>query len=358
MTTFRLRSLRVQLALLGAVAVVVPLLLLLTVVFATTSSEVSMAPGADADETFAIESSSNDGVAAEVVVAAAVLAIAAIAAVWWWSGRAVAPMQAIAGVANRIQGGSLDQRIGLEGAAAEVQGLGDSFDRMLARLQQASATQQALIEDASHELRTPLAALAVNNEIILANPDPTAEDYRSHAERNEALIARLQTTIDDLLMDARSRHQEVRQVDNDLMAIVGRVVDQHRALNPEVPVLVRGPVELFVGIDGPSVQRALVNLMENAARYSPPGLPIEIDVGGDAKPTLSVTDHGPGIAAADMPHVFDRYYRRADDPSDRGSGIGLALVKQVADAHGSIAVTSPVAPSERGTRFTLTFAGG
>jgi signal transduction histidine kinase len=106
---------------------------------------------------------------------------------------------------------------------------------------------------------------------------------------------------------------------------------------------------LRIGIDGPSVQRALTNLLDNAARYSPPAMPIRIDV-TEHPPTLSVTDHGPGIPFADQARIFDRYHS-----DEAGVGIGLALVKQIADAHGAIEVISPLPGLDHGTRFTITF---
>jgi signal transduction histidine kinase len=340
-------SLRTQLFVLGSLAAVVPLFVLVTVVYATNTSEEI---GFDDQGQAAVVSSTTE-FPTEVVLAALVLGAGALALVWRWSGRAVAPMNDITRVADDIQQGSLDRRIGLVDQAAETQALGDSFDAMLDRLEQASTTQRRLVEDVSHELRTPLAALAANNEVILNDAAATIDDYRASAERNEALIARLHTTIDDLLTNARTRGELTRQIDNDLMAIVARVVDQHQILRPDQPVEVSGPPALRLGIDGPSVQRALVNLVENAARYSPGDEPIQIHVTTDPA-TLSITDHGPGIPPTAHAQIFDRY--QGDDSFD-GPGIGLALVKQVADAHGSIQVTSPLPGLNHGTRFTITF---
>lgn len=354
------RSLRRQLAVLGITAVLLPMLLLL-VTFAAggSDSEINIEDGEGA-----LFSETTDGLGADVVLVALLLSVGSGIALWAWSMRAVKPMAAITDVANEIQAGSLDRRIGLEGAASEVQALADSFDQMLDRLSTASQSQKQLIEDASHELRTPLAALAVNNEVMLRNTDPTMDEYRASAERSEALIGRLQTTLDELLVDARSRTQRAGQVDNDLMAIVHRVALQHRILKPTIPVAVRGPAELRLGIDGPSVERALTNLVENAARYSPVGVPISIDVAelDEGGATLSVTDHGPGIPANELDTVFDRYYQgeesgdTTDGSTEAGTaGIGLALVKQVAEAHGGVEVVSPLPGDTVGTRFTLTF---
>ncbi|MCB0996001.1 MAG: HAMP domain-containing histidine kinase [Acidimicrobiales bacterium] len=340
-------SLRRQLFALGSLASVVPLFVLVTVVYATNTSEEI---GFDGEGQVAVVSSTTEFPTA-VVLTALGLGAAAMALVWRWSGRAVAPMNAITRLAGDIQQGSLDRRIGLVDQAAETQALGDSFDAMLDRLERASTTQRRLVEDVSHELRTPLSALAANNEVILNDDAATIDDYRASAERNEALIARLHTTIGDLLTNARTRGELARQVDNDLMAIVARVVDQHRILRPGQPIEVSGPPTLRLGIDGPSVQRALVNLVENAARYSPRVEPIRIEVTA-APATVAVTDLGPGIPPTAHARIFDRYY--GDESSD-GPGIGLALVKQVADAHGSIQVTSPLPGLDRGTCFTITF---
>ena len=345
-------SLASKLTLFGVAAVVFPLLLLLFL-FSSSSEDTYIGPD---DERLTIESEGS-AVAAEVAVAAILLMAGGVGAMWFWSRRAVAPMAEITQVANDIQAGSLDRRIGLRGGGREVQQLADSFDSMLDRLAQSSATQQRMIEDASHELRTPIAALAVNNEVALSATDPTLADYRETIERNQALVNRLQATIDELLAQGRASNQQLQQIDNDVMSIVARVADQHRVLNPEVPISIRGPQQLRLGIDGPSVLRAVENLVQNAARYSPPGMAVEIDVTpGETETHLSVTDHGPGIASDEIETVFERYYQ--SEPGEGGTaGIGLALVKQVAEAHGRIDVASPIADG-RGTRFTLTLRNG
>ncbi len=340
-------SLRNQLFVLGALTAVVPLLILLSVMYTTTTSE-AVRVGADGQERVVAGTATND-LPYEVVAAAVILGAVALAVVWRWSGRATAPMRHITRVAEEIQAGSLDRRIALAGQAAETQALADSFDAMLDRLERSTTIQQRLLEDVSHELRTPLAALAVNNEIALNNPDATLDDYRNAAQRGEALIARLGATIDELLAGARSRAEITGQVDNDLVAVVTRVGDQQRILHPDRRIEVTGPTVLRLGIDGPSVERALTNLVDNAIRHSPAHSTVLIEV-TDQPPTLSVTDHGPGIALADQNRVFDRYRS-----GGTGVGIGLTLVKQVADAHGTIDITSPRPGLEHGTRFTINF---
>ena len=366
-------SLRRQIGSIGLAAVILPPLALFFLLSIASSEEIGPATDRDPAEERELEDPDdpeNDTVidAPErdvgladlppwVAVTALVVTGCSGIALWAWSSRAVVDnMSAITDVANDIQAGSLDRRIGLEGANQEVQALADSFDLMLDRLDTASKSQRQLIEDASHELRTPLAALAINNEVMLNSDAPTLDEYRASAERNAALVHRLQTTLDDLVLGARHRTAQTRQVDNDLMAIIRRVTDQHRIVNPSVPIVVRGPGELRLGIDGPSIERALANLVENAARYSPPGVPVSIDVtmsGNTA--SLSVTDHGTGIGTEETDDLFERYHQNDDVGEPGSAGIGLAMVKQVADAHGRIEVTSPLPGDTKGTRFTMVF---
>ena len=347
-------SLRIQLAAIGLLATLLPLLALLGVVFATSEEQSvesldddGLAVRVESDVDIVVE----PGVPDAVVVAAVALGLFGLVAVWWWSGRAVRPMREITDVVNDIQAGSLDRRLDRRGDAPEVQALADSFDQMLDRLERATTTERALIEDASHELRTPLAALAVNNEVIRRNPSPSPEEYDASIRRDQALIERLQLTIDDLLSGTRRCSREAAQVDNDLMAIARRVADQHRAVNPDMPLIVQGPDELRLGIDGPSVERALVNLVENAARFASEEVVIEV-VDGESGVELAVTDDGPGIAADAFDAIFDRYRRGTGGGR---AGIGLALVKQVAEAHGSIRVESPPPGRPHGSCFVMTF---
>lgn len=360
-----LHTLRAQLALVGFVGMVVPIAMLLAVVFVTESEIETDVDDAGASTTTTSVTEETSGVSPLVPLTAALLALPAAAAVWWWAGRAVRPIDHITSVADDIQEGSLDRRIGERRAPTEVQALAGSFDRMLDRLAQASATQRQLIEDTSHELRTPLAALAANVEVMLASEEPTLADYRAATARIEAMVERLQITIESLLVDARHRSDTVRQVDNDIMAIVERVAGQQRALSPDLAITVDGPAVVHLGIDGASVERAVANLVHNAARFSPPDGVLAIEV--RRTPTrveLSVIDQGPGIEPGEVDRLFDRYYRSPAsgdgagevDGADGeiGHGLGLALVKQVADAYGGITVTSPLGP-DGGSRFTLVF---
>ena len=222
-------SLRVQLALMGAAAILVPLVVVVIVVFATqieSNSSVEIIEEAnvevvilDGEERLLADGFDSTSVSNWVPLSALGLGAVALGVVWLWAGRAVRPLKEIAQVADEIQAGSLDERLDLGSAPAEVERLGRSFDRMLDRLDTASTSQSQLIEDTSHELRTPLAALAGNVEVMLNDPAPTLASYREGAERTQALIDRVQASVDGLLFGARARTLRARQVDNDLVAM-------------------------------------------------------------------------------------------------------------------------------------------
>ncbi len=330
-------SLRAQLVVLGLAASLVPLLVLVLVVF-----------GVEEDETVesgdgAVVATADAGVSPWIPVAALLLSLVAVALVWLWAKRAVDPIERMTSLTDEIQAGSLDRRLGLDAAPVEIRELGESFDRMLDRLAASSALERQLIEEASHDLRTPLAALGARLEVATRRSDP--DEITADLDRCRADVERLRSTLDLLLASARTSRSEVEQVDNDLVTIVDRVVERQRLLTPDALIEVRAPASLTLGIDGASVDRAVTNLVTNAVEHGGRArVTVEVAQAPDAA-EIVVTDEGPGIDAERLPHIFDRY---AGDHH----GLGLALVKQVADVYGEVIVESPV-EGRPGTRVTL-----
>lgn len=343
------RSLRVQLALLGFAAIYLPVLLLFGVT-AMTEHELTERNG---DVWITVESDYRPSPWETWTVVGLGPLGAALA--WWWSGRAVRPLNRVRAVAEDIEATDLSRRIGLENGAVEVVALAASFDAMLDRLERAAETQRQLVEEASHELRTPLAVLATNADVVLAHPAATVEDYREGLERSRAAAARLQATIDGLLTEARQRARTLDRRPADLVALVQGVVDEARVLaaGKEVEVMQRGPAEATCSLDGPTVRRAVANLLDNAVRHAPAGSTIEVDVERtDAEVRVVVTDHGPGIPADMQDQVFERFW------SAGGSGLGLPIARQVALAHrGDLTLRSP-GPAGDGCVFTLSLPTG
>lgn len=204
------RSLRVRLALLGFLAIYVPVLLLLGVTVVTEEEVATSVDGA----TVATNASSSQS--PWVVWTVIVLGPIAAGVAWWWAGRAVRPIDRVRAVAEDIEGADLTRRIGLDHGPSEIVSLAASFDAMLDRLERSADTQRKLIEDTSHELRTPLSVLVTNADVMLAHPNPTVELYREGLERSRSAAHRLRTTISELLVDARGQARMIDRRPTDL----------------------------------------------------------------------------------------------------------------------------------------------
>lgn len=340
MRSRRWQSLRTRLALLGFLAIYVPALLVFGVAVVTD-----------------VETNGQATTHSETVrITWTVLALAPVAAglAWWWAGRAVRPIDRVRAVAEDIEATDLSRRIGLDRGPAELVSLAASFDAMLGRLELAAETQRRLIEETSHDLRTPLSVLMTNADVLLTHPDPTIEVYRQGLERSRAAAARLQATVDELLVDARGRARTIARQPADLVALVRTVVEEFGAAAAAKGIELRtaGPRVAECRVDRPTVRRAVSNLVDNAIRYAPAGTAVEIHVEStDTSVAVAVTDHGSGIPPAEQGLIFQRFWRNRHDVE--GTGLGLPIANQVALAHGGqLTVTSP-GPAGDGCVFRL-----
>ncbi len=252
---------------------------------------------------------------------------------------AVGPVRRVAEAAETVaQTGELSHHIAVP-RGDDLGRLADSFNTMLDALSESLAQQRQLVADASHELRTPLATVRTNVE-VLARADELAPDDRAMLIRDTvAQMGELTRLVGDLVELARGDGQEEPFAVIDLDELTRSVVDLVGRNHPHVTFRVDGVPTLIRGAPG-RVSRAVSNLIDNAAKWSPPGAEVEIAV---REGTVAVRDHGPGVNPADLPHIFDRFYRSAEARTMPGSGLGLAIVKQVTDSHGGT-VTAAAAP--------------
>jgi two-component system, OmpR family, sensor histidine kinase MprB len=239
------------------------------------------------------------------------------------------PVQALAGTVREVSATrDLNRRIPVSGRD-ELASLAADFNTMLAALDESQQAQQQLIADASHELRTPLTAHRANIE-LLARPDLPVERRQRVLGAAVRGIEELSTLVGDLIQAARDRRsvdaREPLALDELVAAAVERA--QHRA--PRLRFESRLEPYRLVGARS-RLERAIDNVLDNAIKWSPPGGTIEVRL---LNGTLAARDHGPGIPEADLPHVFDRFYRAAAARALPGSGLGLAIVKQTVDDHG------------------------
>ncbi|HEX4093718.1 MAG TPA: HAMP domain-containing sensor histidine kinase [Trebonia sp.] len=265
------------------------------------------------------------------------------------AGRILRPIAELTAAAEHVtQTRDLTARLRPSGTNDEVGRLGSSFAAMLATLHESVSAQRQLVADASHELRTPLTSLTTNLDLLedgagLADPQAPALVRAAREQAGE-----LDKLITDLLDLARyhesAPHREPVRLDLLTDEAVGRL--RQRAPLATIDTELH---PCLVQVDPGAVDHAIGNLLDNAIKWTPPGAAVRVVV-EDGQ--VSVTDHGPGIADADLPRIFERFYRAPTARGLPGAGLGLAIVGGVADANdGTVAVqTGP-----RGSTFTLAF---
>jgi two-component system sensor histidine kinase MprB len=234
--------------------------------------------------------------------------------------------------------GDLGRRIEVDGKD-EVARLASTFNEMLAALESSQESQRRLVMDASHELRTPLTALRTNIEVLALDEGIDAEGRQRLLRDVTAQLEDLSRLVGDVVSLARGAETSDEREDLRLDALVRRAVERARLHAPGLAFVVDAAPTVVAGSPG-QLERAVGNLLDNAAKWSPPGGTVEVTV-GDGE--VDVRDHGPGIDPADLPHVFDRFYRAPAARRTPGSGLGLAIVRQAAEAHGGT-VTASAAP--------------
>jgi two-component system sensor histidine kinase MprB len=249
----------------------------------------------------------------------------------------------------------LSQRIETTSTSNDELGrLATSFNTMLGALEESSRSQRQLVADASHELRTPLTSLRTNIEVLArANELPPEDRVRLQDDVIEQ-IDEMTMLIGELIELAReSRPDVVVEPAGDvrLDLLTADAVERTRRNRPNVEFETDLHQSLVHGAPS-TIERAVANLLDNAAKWSPPGGPVEVVV-RDGE--VLVRDHGPGIAEEDLPYVFDRFYRSRDARGMPGSGLGLAIVKQVAESHGGSVIAEK--PPGGGTLMRLRLNG-
>lgn len=225
--------------------------------------------------------------------------------------------------------------------------LASSFNAMLDALSESLSQQRQLVADASHELRTPLATLRTNVEVMRRADELPGEEREALIRDTVAQTEELTRLVADLVELARGDGHEEQLTEVDLWDAARRAIDAVGRVHPSITFRLDGEPSLIHGAPQ-RISRAVSNLIDNAAKWTPPAGEVEVDVRSG---TVTVRDHGPGIDPEDLPRVFDRFYRSPGARTMPGSGLGLAIVKQVADAHGG-SVTADNRP-EGGAMFVL-----
>ena len=257
------------------------------------------------------------------------------------AARALRPVDTLVDSISSLDSDRLDQRLAAPGAVTEITQLTDEFNRLLDRLEESVEGMRRFTADASHELRTPISILRTGLEVALRK-ERTAAEYREVMQENLEEIERVQRIVEALLTLARTQRgdsRELRRGTVDLTAVVEGALATIRPLAGERGLTLEGRIEpgLHVLGDPDQLRLLVLNLLDNAVKFTPPGRRIRIvleEQPGRAR--LQVHDEGPGVAAEDRPFIFDRFYRSRTTRSTGSAtgGLGLSVVRWVAERHG------------------------
>jgi heavy metal sensor kinase len=277
-----------------------------------------------------------------------------ILVIWWMARRALGPLSEMVAEARGVTIGSLDRRLETRGTGDQLDDLAIAFNETLASLESAVGDMRQFSSALAHELRTPLAAMRGELELALLK-SRSIDEWRAGAASQIEEIDKLTRLVNQLLTLARAESGEIRLAHEvvDLAALAVTVTEQLEpvAQSKNVTLECAAAEPVTVTGDGQWLERLLINLLDNAIKYTPSGGDIRVSVSRmNGRARLDVRDTGPGIPTAALPHVFERFYRvdPARSSKTEGSGLGLSLAKWIVDRHhGRIDVSS--APGQGAT---------
>jgi two-component system sensor histidine kinase MprB len=272
----------------------------------------------------------------KILIAALLVAAAAGAIGWWFALQVTKRLTKLTNTAEAVaQTGRLDIAVPVQGTD-EAGRLGVAFNEMLSALARSKEDQQRLVQDAGHELRTPLTSLRTNMSVLRRHA--LEPDTRSQVlDDLESETRELTDLVNELVELASDRSPDEPIDDVSLGELAERVATRAQRRSGRI-VTVSADDAVVVGRPH-GLERAISNLVDNAIKFDPGGsAPVEIVVRNGE---VTVYDRGPGINADDLPHLFDRFFRSVDARSQPGSGLGLSIVREVAERHGGSAFARP-----------------
>lgn len=273
----------------------------------------------------------------------------------------VAPVRGLTAAAQQIAAGRLDRRVTVS-SQDEIGQLAGAFNQMTDALARDQQLRRNMMADIAHELRTPLSVILANLEAMLDGVLPTSSEEVVSLHDEAKLLSRLVADL-RLLSLAEAGQLKLQRTSTDLNQLVRRATEQMRlqAESSGVDLVTDGDTQLpSLNVDADRIAQVINNLLSNALRYTPAGGQVTVRAttqsqsGNQPEVIVAVTDNGSGIPSEDLPHIFDRFYRtdKSRSRASGGSGIGLAIVKQLVEVHGGRVWAESRGP-DQGSTFTF-----
>ena len=270
--------------------------------------------------------------------------------------RAVSGVEAVTRTAQKISSGTLDERVPLKTRGDEIDTLALTFNQMLDRIQGLLKEIKEMTDNIAHDLRSPITRIRGAAEIALTsgkNIDEFESMAASTIEECDSLLDMINTML--MISKTESGVSKLSGNEMDLSLIVCKAYELFEPTAEDKKITLRCDVPSGIRVIGdiPMIQRMLANLLDNAIKYTPSGGMVNVAVTEqESRICIAFTDSGVGISSADLPHIFERFYRCDQSRSQAGIGLGLSLARAIARAHGGD--ISAVSVPNQGSTFTVT----
>jgi heavy metal sensor kinase len=275
---------------------------------------------------------------------------------WFMARRAVSGVEAVTWTAQKISGGTLEERVPVKARGDEIDQLAITFNQMLDRIQILLTEIKEMSDNIAHDLRSPITRIRGTAEVTLTTGKSLSE-YESMAASTIEECDRLLDMINTMLMISKTESgvDKLSREEINLQSLVREACELFEPTAEDRGVTLSCDVpdgSHLVG-DTRMIQRMLSNLLDNAIKYTPPGRLVNVSVSeNEAKVVVSVKDTGCGISPSDLPRIFERFYRCDQSRSQAGIGLGLSLARAIARAHGG--ETTATSTQNQGSTFTAT----
>ena len=295
------------------------------------------------------------------IITMSFLIILAAGVGWFMARRAVSGIEAVTHTAQKISGGSLQERVPVKPRGDEIDQLATTFNQMVDRIQTLLTEIKEMSDNIAHDLRSPVTRIRGTAEVTLTT-GKSLGDYENMAASTIEDCDRLLDMINTMLLISKTEAgvEKPSREEVDIAALIRQACEifQPIAEDKNVRLSHRAPKKTLIFGDTRMLQRMLSNILDNGVKYTPSGGKIKVSLTESESRDLviSVNDTGVGISKADLPRIFERFYRCDQSRSQPGTGLGLSLARAIARAHGGdITVTSTV---NQGSTFNITLPKG